>query len=143
MGYTHYWERPPRLPAQAFGQALVDCRRLLPELNVPLAGSNGKGKPKFSSDAIVFNGVAAESHETFDIRLEEADPGDGSLAFTFCKTVRKPYDLAVQAALIVFKHYLGALLRVTSDGDEEEWETARRVCQQRLGYGEDFRLDRS
>jgi hypothetical protein len=141
MGYTHYWKRPPHLPSQPFGCALVDCGRLLPDLNVPLAGPLGTGKPIFLSDAIVFNGVGAASCETFAIRRDETDPGHGRLVFAFCKTAREPYDLAVQACLIVLKHHLGSQFHITSDGDQEEWETARQVCQQHLAYGGDFRLD--
>ena len=141
MGHTHYWQRPPQLPAPAFGRAVVDCRRVLPETNIPLAGANGTKKPFFRSDAIVFNGVGENAHETFAVRLEEADHGDGRPAFSFCKTEHKPYDLAVQVVLIVFQHHLGKQFGVSSDGDDAEWETARRLCQQVLGYGEDFQLD--
>ena len=142
MGHTHYWRRPPQLPAPAFGRAVADCRRVLPETHIPLAGADGTGKPLFKSDAIVFNGVGANAHETFAVRLEEAERGDGRPAFSFCKTEHKPYDLAVQVALIVFKHRLGQQFHVSSDGEESEWETARRICQQYLGYGGGFSLDK-
>ena len=141
MGYTQYWQRPPRLPAEAFGRAVADCRRVLPETKVPLAGAQGNGKPVFRADAIVFNGVGAASLETFAIRLEEADRGAGRPQFSFCKTERRPYDLAVQVTLIVFKHHLGAALRVSSDGRDADWDAARRLCQEHLGYGADFHLD--
>ncbi|MEI8195291.1 MAG: hypothetical protein WCI73_05220 [Phycisphaerae bacterium] len=141
MGYTNYWERPPLLPAPAFGQAVADCRRILPELHIPLAGADGSGKPIFRTTEIVFNGVGAASYETFGVRREEADSGDSPRGFSFCKTAHKPYDLAVQVALIVFKHHLGAQLCVRSDGKEAAWDRARQLCQQYLGYGTDFRLD--
>lgn len=140
MGYTHYWIRPPRLPTPPFGQAVADCRRLLPKLNIPLAGGDGSGRPLFRSDAVVFNGVGAASYETFDLRLEESDPGDGQPVFSFCKTEHRPYDLAVQVSLIVFKHHLGPQFRVSSDSQEAAWDMARRLCQQHLGYGKDFTL---
>jgi hypothetical protein len=142
VGYTHYWERPPHLPAQAFGRAVADCQRVLPETNVPLAGSDGTGPPDFRADAIIFNGVGTAMYETFDMRLEEEASRDGNrLVFSFCKTEHRPYDLAIQVALIVFKHYLRRQLRVTSDGDEADWDAARRFCQEHLGYGGDFHLD--
>ena len=51
-----------------------------------------------------------------------------------------PYDLCVQAALIVLKHHLAAAITVSSDGGEPDWERARAACQKWLGYGEEFRL---
>lgn len=141
MGYTHYWARPPRLPAAAFGRAVVDCRRVLPQTHIPLAGANGTGKPRFRSDGIVFNGVGEASHETFAVRREEPDRGDGRSVLSFCKTEQKPYDLAVQAALIVLQHHLGQCFRVSSDGGAADWDAARKCCQQVLGYGGDFQLD--
>jgi len=141
MGYTQYWRRPPRLPPGAFGRAVEDCRRVLPETRVPLAGAHGTGPPVFSSDAILFNGVGAASLETFAIRLEEAGRDADRPVFSFCKTERRPYDLAVQVALIVFNHHLGVEFRVSSDGKDADWDAARRLCQQHLGYGADFRLD--
>jgi hypothetical protein len=141
MGYTHYWRRPPRLNPQAFGRALTDCRRILPELQIPLAGSDGRGKPIYRANEIVFNGLGDASYETFAIRLEEPDSGEDQLVFAFCKTARKPYDLAVQVALIVFRHHLGNYFIVSSDGGDPDWEAARQICQKHLGYGDDFRLD--
>jgi hypothetical protein len=94
-------------------------------------------------DAIIFNGVGTAMYETFDMRLEEEALRDGNRrVFSFCKTERRPYDLAVQVALIVFKHHLIRHLRVSSDGDEAEWDAARRLCQQHLAYGGDFHLDK-
>jgi hypothetical protein len=142
VGYTHYWERPPHLAAQPFGRAVADCQRVLPQTSVPLAGSDGTGTPVFRPDAIIFNGVGDAMHETFAIRLDELDPRDGRQVRSFCKTARLPYDLAVQLALIVFKHYLGQQLRVSSDGEEADWDAARQLCRQHLGYGGDFCLDK-
>ena len=142
MGYTHYWQRSPQLPHDAFGRAVADCQRALPPTHVPLAGANGNGQPRFKSDAIVFNGVGIDAHETFAIRLSEPERSDGRPAFLFCKTEHKPYDLAVQVALIVFKHHLGEAFHVSSDGAEADWDTARELCQHHLGYGADFQLDK-
>ncbi len=60
--------------------------------------------------------------------------------FNFCKTAYKPYDLAVNLALIVAKHHLGQALLVDSDGSSEQWEEAMLICQHVLGFGKDFRL---
>lgn len=141
MGYTHYWKRPPLLSPQAFGRALADCRRILPELHVSLAGADGTGKPVYRANGITFNGVGAASYETFSIRQAEPAPDAEPLVFSFCKTAHKPYDLVVQVALIVFWHHLGPQFQVSSDGAESDWDAARKLCQRHRGYGDDFRLD--
>ena len=141
MGYTHYWRRPTELPAKPFERAVADCRRLLPQLNIPLADGDGTGTPVFDSDSVVFNGVGEASYETFNLSRLVDNPRNEPMVFCFCKTDQKPYDLAVQAALIVFKHYLHKKLQVSSDGDAAAWDAARQVCQQHLRYGGDFKLD--
>ena len=62
--------------------------------------------------------------------------------FSYCKTEQLPYDFCVQVALIVLKHHLEAAIKITSDGGDAEWQRARDVCQEHLGYGQDFRLDK-
>ena len=47
------------------------------------------------------------------------------------------------ACLIIAKHYLGKGIVVCSDGTEEKWEPARRLCEEHLEYGGGFRLDKA
>jgi hypothetical protein len=58
-------------------------------------------------------------HETFVIerkaRPQEGHRKDEDTLFSFCKTARKPYDLMVQACLILYKH---------SDGEMDDWTEA-------------------
>ena len=56
MGYTHYWERPTVLPRPQFLAAVEDCRRLCNALPIPLGDADGRGKPRFNSTQICFNG---------------------------------------------------------------------------------------
>jgi hypothetical protein len=149
MGYTNYWWRERDLDAEAFVRAAADCEKVCKASGVPLAGPQGKPdtKPTFSSQEIVFNGVGENAHETFFVpRTLEEDfeqlDATGKL-FTFTKTARKPYDVAVCACLIVLKHHFGCKIRVQSDGDmtEEGWAVAPALCQRVLGYGGDFKLD--
>ena len=82
------------------------------------------------------------SHESFCLyRVEEPKPYLDGKMFGFCKTAYKPYDLLVTACLIVAKHHLGNGIRVSSDGESRDWEDARRLCQQVLGYGSEFQLN--
>ncbi len=96
--------------------------------------------PVFDDNLIRFNGVEHDGHETFYIAQEFDEhyrqPDDDGKLFAFCKTARKPYDTAVTACLIVLKHHLGDAIRLSSDGDPEDWETALETVQAVLNYGE-------
>lgn len=141
MGYTHYWTRAAELPATKFGAAVKDCRKLMKHLGVALAGRDGTGRPIFNDKEIAFNGHAPNEYETFVVaRMAAARDGEPK-TFQFCKTARRPYDICVQAALIVLQHHLGEAIVISSDGDEADWDRARAVCQKWLGYGSDFRLE--
>ena len=76
------------------------------------------------------------SHESF--RFDRV----ADSTFAFCKTAFKPYDIAVTAALIAIQHHLPTV-RITSDGNDNDWADGRMVCMIACGYGEDFRLDES
>ena len=141
MGYTNYWKRTPELPAMKFAAAVKDIKTIMKKLGVPLGGRDGTGRPIFRADSIEFNGRTPQDYETFAVdRLVE--PEGEPMVFEFCKTEHRPYDICVQAALIVLKHHLGAAITVSSDGDDTDWEAARNACQKWLGYGGEFRLEK-
>ena len=52
----------------------------------------------------------------------------------FCTTAFKPYDLAVQCALLIAKHHLGDKIRVSSEGPDFLWNDPRAFCYAHLGY---------
>lgn len=82
------------------------------------------------------------SNESF-VFLRTEDPDDHlhrGLCSRFCKTAYKPYDLAVQVFLVIAKQHLGDSLLVLSDGELANWLEAQGICQQHLGYGDDFVL---
>ena len=139
MGHTNYWNRQSELPAKEFTAAVKDCRKVLKHIAVPLAGRNGTGRPIFHLDEIAFNGATPDEYETFSVPAAVHD--DEPRSFQFCKTAHRPYDICVQAALIVLRHHLGEAIEISSDGDDASWEGARAACQERLGYGGDFRLE--
>lgn len=139
MGWTHHWKRETELPRKPFAAAVRDCQKVLPQIGITLAGFEGTGSPVFEDDVIVFNG-AGGACEPFEIHQTEFDRRGRKIVWSFCKTEHLPYDLCVQVVLIVMKHHLGDAIVVTSDGTDNDWATARRTCQQHLGYGEEFRL---
>ena len=109
----------------------------------PRAGELSKtvvDKPWFAGAMLLTRTCGGDcSHETF--YFPQRDPKSDANGFNFCKTAYKPYDLAVNAFLIIAKHYLKDALKVHSDGEGVDWEDGRRVCEIVLRYGKDFELD--
>lgn len=142
MGLTHYWDRLPELEATVFESAVTDIKKVFDEFDIPLAGGDGEGKPVLTKDEVCFNGAGEDSYETFSVRrVELADP-DGKV-FNFCKTARKSYDVVVRAVLIIFSKHMGNALIVASDDDNDDpgWIMARTICENVLGYGDNFTLE--
>jgi hypothetical protein len=69
----------------------------------------------YYDDFISFNGNSkfGLDHESMLIDLGEVD-------YNFCKTARKPYDLAVCLFLMSIKYHIRST-KVTSDGDADDW----------------------
>lgn len=150
MGYSHFWERPKELDQKLFINFSNDVRKIFEvstENRITLADGQGKTtKPVADDELVCFNGLGSNSHETFFMPrvfepLKWMKPSEAGLYFQFCKTNRKPYDLTVMAVLIAFKNHFKAAI-VTSDGDNDAWTPAKILCQQSLGYGLYFELDK-
>jgi hypothetical protein len=150
MGYSHYWERPKELDQKQFINFSNDVRKIFKasmESRITLADGQGKTTEPLADDNVIcFNGLGSYSHETFFLPrifepLKWMKPSEAGLYFHFCKTNRKPYDLTVRAVLFAFKHHFKDAI-VTSDGDDDSWSPAKILCQQLLGYGLDFKLDK-
>ena len=144
MGYTRYWHRIREIPQPTFQAIVGDFMKVLPALQVRLAGGDGTGDPCLTAEEVIFNGVGDDAHETFLFpRVYCLRQGSiwGALEFQYCKTARKPYDLVVAAFLVIAKHHLGDNLHVTSDRGPSGLAEAISHCSAVLGYGDDFRLD--
>ena len=128
MGYTHYWTlkcSSSEENKKKFKKAVTLLKKCLKEVQVPLAGGNGTGKPVFKDNYICFNGVGEDSYETCYIGFDDG--------FNFCKTVRKPYDVVVCLALLCFKIAFGDDFEYSSDGNEEDdgWKQAIKVFNEK------------
>jgi hypothetical protein len=87
---------------------------------------------------IRFNGVNGEGHETFiffkKMPKEQQISSDKSRHFYFCKTARKPYDLAVCLVLLSLAQHASKSVELGSDGDwNGEWTDVRRVYKELFG----------
>jgi hypothetical protein len=163
MGFTHYY----RTYAKEFSQGdwnvfIKDIQKLLANLpehsdssggyhrNDPLLlnGCSRSKTPIVNETEVWFNGTGGDDlgHETFALsRLNGgkdfgaySKKGERPAAFAFCKTARKPYDLAVQAALILYKRHFGEDVSVSSDGDSKEWASAAKLVLDLFDYETKF-----
>lgn len=148
MGYTHYWSVPKdNISDRTFNKLLKDMKTIEAYFNdneivstnaggfysekerTPVVLCTGSGEEKGvyyglgeiedkqKYDYFSFNGDNREglglNHETFSISR-------GYNYSSFCKTARKPYDVAVGIMLLCLKYHLKGS-RISSDGDIEEW----------------------
>ena len=152
MGFTHYWKHR-KIGIESWNKIVRDTKKLfkiLPEHShssgdyygdVPLKiqYEYDKARPPVANiDEIRFNGVGDMGHETLYIERIPHDY-DGKRVkgrwMGFCKTARKPYDLAVQVVLLIVKHHVGKTFDLSSDGDDEDWSEALSFTAKEYGYG--------
>lgn len=125
-GYTHYWQWKSPPDATALEFCLAEMNQLASARRDTLSDYEERkgdaaifrGTASFGDAGVVpsiyFNGVGSQGHEPFDF------PGAPEFAFT--KTVYKPYDEVVTAALIVARdHFPPEVLGIHSDGQWDEW----------------------
>lgn len=130
MGYTHYWRQRADIPAEKWAAICADVRALIERLpdGVSVAAEFDSNEPALvTDDEIRFNGIGDNGHETFV--LSRVKPNGG---FEFCKTAQKPYDVLVCAVLIVAASHK-APMRISSDGEPADWESARALVAAVLG----------
>jgi hypothetical protein len=119
MGYTHYFnfiEEPSREKFVEFAEGVKQLVATAQEAGIEI------GDEEYGDDKIVFNGVGANSHETFYVSADGVD-------FNFCKTAQKPYDTAVTASLILAKKIFGDNIKVSSDGNWSDWESGQLLYE--------------
>ena len=144
MGYTHYWtiNQKEISPESWFG-FMQEFSEIEAKFHEKLDHTTDQ-KYRIDSESIIFNGIGEQGHETFTMNrknpMEESYTGENEY-FNFCKTARKEYDIAVCCALIIAKKYFGDIIKVSSDGEDEDgWDKAKELCQETLKYGSNFNL---
>lgn len=127
MGHTHYWSVQRSHPdyATAWPVILDDTRRVIDAVRtagVVIAGPDGYRRPILDPvEGIAFNGDATTDldYEAFVLQPPSLAPG---YTWAFCKTGRRPYDLAVAAVLLRCRLLLPDVFPIASDGDwDGEW----------------------
>ena len=116
MGYTHYFKFTKFITKEQMAEVAENVKDVFgtfPMVTKRLKGPYGKGEPIITDKyrPISFNGDAEknEDYESFVVKAED-------LGFHFCKTARRPYDLAVCLCLIILKDNFGDLFKFCSDG---------------------------
>lgn len=147
MGYTHYWYIADEISRDNWYKFLGDFHKILPNFESTLE-TQGDQKLKTINGMVLLNGIGELSHEKFCLERVTDTTGftqrdDDGLIFKFCKTARKPYDIAVCSALIIAKKHFGESIVISSDGQNEEWQEAKTLCENTLGYGEYLNMDYS
>ena len=136
MGYTHYWTQSRAFNATDWAQIVADVNAILRAAEVTgivfgdASGDATESVPDvFKDDSgahVMFNGLADESHETFSIDQKRAPleswQAKDRRGWGFCKTARKPYDVAVTACLIYLESVYPDHYSVSSDGDTDDWQ---------------------
>lgn len=152
MGYTHYFAYDPNADSfvQTWPQMVTDAALIATHveesLGVRLAGGFGDGAPELSERRIWLNGTRSGDlhHETLLIdpaprkTCDEHEPQelpdltrcdlarfeDRAFLTGFCKTARKPYDIAVTSILLRCRHLAPDAFVIDSDGAWElEWQS--------------------
>ena len=158
MGFSHYYSVKKEIEQEVWNEFLKSVKKLyknMPEhshssgdnyseMPLSLSGCWNHEKPQFTKEQICFNGSnglkriktkdgwqdAKHSnkewndlgHETFVLNRKGCQE--------FCKTARKPYDIMVQAVLVIAKYYFESNISIGSDGDMEDWREAMKfVCE--------------
>lgn len=127
MGYTHYWEFDG--DAETFARTALDAKAIIEHEAAILAGPMGTGDPVLNEGEIAFNGREDQhgDYETFSIRAE-------ATGFDFCKTRGDmPYDVAVTAVLIRFAQHGVGHVKVSSDGEWDDWAEGRALVDKLFG----------
>ena len=109
----------------------------------------GPKVPQVDNDVIRFNGWKDDGHETFMLTKEKPEQAGvlfeqlvqspswnpaAKESFDFCKTARKPYDMAVMLVLLIAHDVAPKSIRISSDGDwDSEWVPARDAYTKLFG----------
>ena len=144
MGYTHYWYIfEKEIPKDIWENFATDFVKLVPHF-YDILDQTTEQKLNIDNEEIIFNGVGENSHETFYINRKNKLNKEDNSYFNFCKTARKPYDIAVCCTLIIAKYYFGNGIRISSDGQNNDrvdgWDNATELCQKILKYGKRFNI---
>jgi len=141
MGYTHYWTQKRDWTPAEWLEVRAEIEAILKfaehDRGIPLGDGAGDGgtSPEIGDNAIWFNGLGEDAHETMGInrvrpKLDSGQPKN-EYGADLCKTARKPYDQVVTACLC----YLSSVTEshcVSSDGVGSDFLAGLELARQAL-----------
>jgi len=130
-----------------FGKLALDAKKIIEQAELDgtrIRNGHGEGEPEFheayfsiNGDASVVSGDGRDlAHETFyweGIPTIDEWRKDEPETFDFCKTAYKPYDVVVTAILIRAKQIYGSCVKISSDGDWQDWQAGRELYERVFG----------
>lgn len=131
MGYTHYFKQNKPVSDEQWNAFEKDAKVVLEHIQKNLGivlTSNDSNGVIINSQRVNLNGDDScdLDHETFYLEKDYRD-------FNFCKTARKPYDLAVCSLLLLAHEHMPNHHDIRSDGSFEEWQEAMELNAKLLG----------
>jgi len=133
MGYTHTFEITRKPDQEQWAGLMLDVQKLFKTLptchelinlgvdavdEIVLRGPMGDKKSICNTRKISFNGDSINDLYCESFTLLPKKMSDS------CKTNRKPYDFVVCAVLILAYTHIPDIVRIQSDGDEDDWNPA-------------------
>lgn len=118
MGYTHYFKTPKwnARDENGWDKALPIVKKIIKKYKGILQYElDDKRKPVANKRMIRFNGIGEDGHETFLVKNSKDQNGFSNISFGFCKTARKPYDIAVCEVCLVLQAFCPHF-ELSSDG---------------------------
>ena len=124
IGYTHYWYLNPNGKQKDLSGCLENIKKVIAQYRDIIQFEEDDSKEPIATKNLVrFNGIGEDGHETFlfqyppDLTEKFIQKDEDGFVFSFCKTARKPYDIAVTKCLLILKEYLKGDMKLSSDGD--------------------------
>lgn len=125
MGYTHYFKQNKPVSNEQWEAFEKDAKIVIDyvqkNLGVVLTSDDSNGII-LNSERINLNGDSScdLDHETFYLTKDYRE-------FNFCKTARKPYDIAVCSLLLLAHEHMPNHHDIGSDGGFEEWQESMEL----------------
>lgn len=132
MGYTHYFKQNKPVSDQQWEAFEKDAKVIIDhvqnKLGIVLISNDSNGVI-INNERINLNGDESRNleHETFYLEKDYKE-------FNFCKTARKPYDIAVCSLLLLAHEHMPEHHEIGSDGSLTEWQEAMQLNAEIFGY---------
>lgn len=130
--YHHFWASVGTAPVEPWALFLRDVKRLYKAFPDGVVLPNEKkGLSQDRNQTVLFTGEGRDGDEWAVFKLTSQPQ-----AFVHCTTNWEPYDLLVTATLLAAKKWMPTWIKLTSDGEWNDWDPARSACRDVLGYGD-------